>query len=94
VLRTTALTPRIGLRFCCRNRIPADWAAVDFLTYLYLNNNDLTELGSIQFLEELYLQQNEIVGSVPDNLCSMVDDGNLVIRVDCLEITCRCCLCS
>jgi Leucine Rich repeats (2 copies) len=81
-------------------RIPADWVAIEYLSFLYLDNNQLSgsipsDLGNLPALTVLDIYSNRLTGAVPEGVCHLVSSGILSVEVDCGEVTCECgCLCA
>ena len=88
------------MRIDSTRRIPTDWVAIEYLSFLYLDNNQLTgpipsDLGNFPSLTVLDAHANRLTGSVPEGVCQLVSSGILSVEVDCDEVTCDCgCLCA
>ena len=63
---------------------------------LRFNNLDGTvpsELGRLDRLKDLKLDSNLITGEIPFEICQLAggEQPELVVLVDCNEVTCSCC---
>ena len=49
--------------------------------------------GDLSGLKSLDLSNNDLSGSVPAELCRLVDSNSIVVSVDCQKVYCECCGC-
>lgn len=79
--------------------IPENFGGAPNLRDLYLNGNQLTgtvpniQTGQLTALSEFLLQDNEIGGVMPANICSLLSPNGMLedLWADCGEIDCDCC---
>ena len=80
--------------------IPSELGLLGNLTWLRLEKNSNvrgslpTELVGLSSLEHVTFQGTSLSGSIPMEFCEMIDEGQLMVGVDCNEVHCECgCMC-
>uniref|UniRef100_A0A6U2AH54 Uncharacterized protein n=1 Tax=Pseudictyota dubia TaxID=2749911 RepID=A0A6U2AH54_9STRA len=63
---------------------------------LDLGTNDFSgeiprEFGTFESLVELYLYENNLAGSMPEEVCNLRTGNLRDLEVDCAEVDCSCC---
>jgi hypothetical protein len=62
------------------------------LDFNQLSGEIPSSLGGLSFLEILRVKNNNLVGTMPSEICSLQEMGGVgELKVDCDEVSCSCC---